>query len=172
MQCAKNAMRSVLSRLVRTNKWKFQNMTLAWCVRKSVSCHHTVHFCHPEEISSFFFQIWPSWSLLKKEKRAGLNYWWNRLIPIFWASVRRHCRRPQCTPMVVVVFGRAPVMSNAGRAPCIQHHCLHPLITEAIVWWLSNCSIVLDYRGASSTPVLRLHAAVLQRELGSALVLE
>ena len=32
--------------------------------------------------------------------------------------------------------------------------------------------MVLDYRGASSTPVLRLHAAVLQRELGSALVLE
>ncbi len=40
--------------------------------------------------------------------------------------------------MIVVVFGRAPVMSNAGGASCIQHHRMHPLTAEAVMSWLSN----------------------------------
>ena len=78
---------------------------------------------------------------------------------------------PMHTPTIVVVFGRAPVMSDAGGAFCIQHCCMPPLIT-AIVSWLSNCSMKLEYRGASCTTTLRLHTAVPKRDLGSAVVLE
>ena len=46
-----------------------------------------------------------------------------------------------------------------------------PLIT-AVVSWLSNYSIELEYRGASCTTILRLHTAVASRDLGSAVVLE
>ena len=119
-----------------------------------------------------FSKIWPSWSL-KKRKACGFELLVKQIVSNL-LSIRLSAlpKAQPCIPMVVVVFGQAPVMSNAGGASCIQHHCMHPLIIEAIVSWLSNCNIALDYRGASSTPVLRLHAAVLQRELDSALVLE
>ena len=171
-------MRSVLSRVVRTNKWKFQNMTLAWCVRMK---YHVIIHCifaapkkilPPQENSSPFSRVWPSWPLKKiKSVRVWIVDETDDFESFEHPSIGI-AESPLHTSTIVVVFGRAPVMSNAGGASCIQHHCMHPLITEAMVSWLSNCSIVLDYRGASCTPILRLHAAVPKRELGSALVLE
>ena len=69
-------------------------------------------------------------------------------------------KHPLHTSTTVVVFGRATVMLSEGGASCIQHPCPYPLITEAAVSWLSNCSIVLNYRGASCTSVIRHDAAV------------
>ena len=67
----------------------------------------------------------------------------------------------------MVVFGRAPAMSDAGGASCIQHCCMHPLIT-AVVSWSASWSIEVLH----APLYLRLHAAVATRDLGSAVVLE
>ena len=130
----KNAMRKKCN-VVRTNKWKFQNMTLAWCVRNpyEVSCHHTVHFCRPEEISSFFFQIWPSWSL-KKRKACGFELLVKQILsnllsirlsalpkahsahPWSWWCLVEHqwCRMQEAPP----VFGIAVCTHSSRKRSC------------------------------------------------------
>ena len=110
----KNAMRSVLSRVVRTNKWKFQNMTLlrgAYVIR--MKYHVIIHciFVAPKK-----FLLFPKYDLadhLKKEKRAGLNCWWNRWFQTFWASVYRHCRKPHAH-----THGRGGVWSSTSDVEC------------------------------------------------------
>ena len=72
---------------------------------------HCVFFA-PKKILLLF----PQYDLadhLKKEKRAGLNCWWNRLFQVFWASVCRHSRKP-----IVHTHERGGVWSSTSNAGC------------------------------------------------------
>ena len=76
--------------------------------------HVIIHciFAAPTKILLLF----PKYDLadhLKKEKRAGLNCWWNRLFPTFWASVWRQCRKP-----IVHTHGRGGVWSSTSDVEC------------------------------------------------------
>ena len=162
---------------MRTKKWKFQNMTLAWCVRKSVSCHHTVHFCRPaEEISSFFFQIWPSWSL---KKRKACGFWLlvkqtlsDRLSirssalpnahsahPWSWWCLVEHqwCRMQEAPPVFSTLYapthhGSDRVMveqlqHSAGLQRCFEHPCTPASCRSSSTWTrFSTCSAIRNFK--------------------------
>ena len=77
--------------------------------------HVIIHciFSAPTKILLLFPKYYDLADHLKKEKRAGLNCWWNRLFQIFWASVCRHSRKP-----IVHTHERGGVWSSTSNAGC------------------------------------------------------
>jgi len=109
----------------------------------------------------------PSW--IKKKKRAGLICRWNKWVPMIWASVIGTAEWPS-TP----ILGRGGVwsssmMTDAGGASCIHHHCVLPLITESSESWSSIAAVELNEK-CSVHFGIQLTAVVFERESGRTMI--